>query len=55
MVISFNAVRTKTVEVINTEIVEVEVIKEVDDSDTPPPKKPKPTLRGGIKTPPFKK
>ena len=30
MVISFNAVRTKTVEVINTEIVEVEVIKEVE-------------------------
>ena len=42
-------------EIVEPEEEIVEVIKEVDDSDTPPPKKPKPTLRGGIKTPPFKK
>ena len=42
-------------EIVEPEEEIAEVIKEVDDSDTPPPKKPKPTLRGGIKTPPFKK
>ena len=47
----------KREEIVEPEEEVVEVIKSIDDSDTPPPppKVPKPSLRGGIKTPPFKK
>jgi hypothetical protein len=45
----------KREEIVEPEEEIVEVIKDNDDSDTPLTKKPKPSLRGGIKTPPFKK